>query len=115
MADDIAVARDVRVVVFEGNYCCLARAPWAAAAALMDERWFVDVPFDVARRRLVRRHVEAGIAHDEDEAMRRAEENDLVNGKEIVENRVEIDEMIRSVEDSDWAPEEQDGKESGGT
>lgn len=115
MADDIAVGRATRVVLLEGNYCCLARAPWDAAAALMDERWFVDVDFAVARRRLVRRHVVAGIARDEDEAARRADENDLVNGKEIVENRVDVDEVIRSVEDEEWAPEKQDEEASGGS
>jgi len=78
----------------------------------MDERWFVDVDFDVARARLVARHVKAGIARDEEDAARRADENDLVNGREIVENRVDVDEVIRSVEDEEWAPEKQDAEES---
>ena len=97
----------MRIVVFEGNYCALDKEPWSEAARLMDEVWFVDVGFDVARRRLVKRHVAAGIAADEEEAGRRADENDLVNGREIVENRVEVCEIIKSVEDSTWAPEKQ--------
>ena len=35
--------------------------------------------FEVARKRLVRRHVKAGIAADETQADVRARENDLVN------------------------------------
>ncbi|KAI0179525.1 phosphoribulokinase/uridine kinase [Hypoxylon sp. FL1284] len=100
--DDIAVAPDHRVVVLEGNYVCLDRAPWREAAGLVDERWFVRVAEDVARERLVRRHVAAGIAKDEDEARRRADENDLENGRQIVRERVEVDEEVESREDTTW-------------
>ncbi|KAI0012660.1 P-loop containing nucleoside triphosphate hydrolase protein [Xylariaceae sp. FL0662B] len=104
-ADDIAIRPRHRVVVFEGNYVCLDREPWRSAAALMDQRWFVDVDLDTARRRLVRRHVRAGIARDEDEARRRADENDLVNGEQIVRERVHVHEVIVSREDVSWKHE----------
>jgi pantothenate kinase len=108
VADDIAIAPAQRVVVFEGNYCALDAGPWGQAARLMDELWFVEVEFGRARERLVRRHVAAGIARDEEEAGRRADENDLVNGKEIVEKRVEgITEVVVSKEDEEWTPEKQ--------
>ena len=68
----------------------------------MDELWFVEVDFGVARKRLVKRHVEAGIAADEEEAGRRADENDLVNGREIVEGRLEVQEVVVSREDEGW-------------
>ncbi len=74
----------------------------------MDELWFVEVDFQVAKSRLIHRHVKAGIAKDEEEAAKRAEENDLVNGKEIIENRLPIDEMVTSVEDEEWKPERQE-------
>ncbi|KAI8934179.1 hypothetical protein NX059_008929 [Plenodomus lindquistii] len=105
--NDIPIAPSVRIVIFEGNYCALDEEPWREAAGLMDERWFVEVGFEVARERLVRRHVAAGIARDEVEAGRRADENDLVNGREIVEKRLEVSEVVRSVEDEGWAPEGQ--------
>lgn len=106
--DDIAIAPSVRVCLLEGNYTALDREGWREAAALMDERWVVEVEFDVARERLARRHVAAGIARDREEGYQRADENDLVNGKEIVENRVEgIDEVVISKEDAEWAPEKQ--------
>ncbi|KAF1937560.1 P-loop containing nucleoside triphosphate hydrolase protein [Clathrospora elynae] len=105
--NDIAIAASVRIVIFEGNYCSLDKEPWKEAAALMDELWFVDVDFDVARKRLVYRHVKAGIAKDEEEAGKRADENDLINGKEIVESRLDVHELIKSQEDKEWAPEQQ--------
>ncbi|KAI0406540.1 P-loop containing nucleoside triphosphate hydrolase protein [Xylaria palmicola] len=104
-AGDIAVRPGHRIVVFEGNYVLLDREPWREAAGLMDERWFADVDFSVARRRLVARHVAAGIAGDEDEAGRRADENDLVNGRQIVENRTHVHEIIVSRDDEKWKHE----------
>lgn len=100
--DDIAIPTTVRAVFFEGNYLSLDKVPWNRAAALMDELWFVQVDFEVARKRLVRRHVEAGIARDEEEADRRAMENDLVNGREIVDCRMEVQEVVKSVWDDRW-------------
>ena len=106
VADQIAVGPRQRIVLFEGNYVCLDKAPWnrAASPAYMDERWFVEVDFAVARKRLIRRHVAAGIAANEAEAAKRADENDLLNGAEIVANKVSpIDETIFSQEDASWA------------
>lgn len=114
VADDIAIAPSVRLIFFEGNYLSLNRSPWKDAAEMMDELWFVDVDFDVARNRLIYRHVKAGIARDEEEAGRRADENDLVNGREILDSRLEVHEVIQSRDDKTWAPEKQgvgDGKD----
>ncbi|KAJ2980649.1 hypothetical protein NUW58_g6891 [Xylaria curta] len=69
------------------------------------ERWFVDVDFEVARRRLVVRHVKAGIASDEEEARKRADENDLVNGRQIVDNRTHVHEVVVSRDDEKWRHE----------
>ncbi|KAI1438380.1 P-loop containing nucleoside triphosphate hydrolase protein [Xylaria sp. CBS 124048] len=103
--NDIAIYPTHRIVVFEGNYVVLDKEPWRAAAELMDERWFVEVEFEVARRRLVVRHMLAGIAKDEGEARRRADENDLVNGRQIVENRVHVHEVVVSRDDERWRHE----------
>lgn len=102
--NDIPIEPTHRIVVFEGNYVALDKAPWRDAAALMDEIWFVEVDLVVARRRLAKRHVAAGIAKDEEEGDRRAVENDLPNGEEIIANRLKhVDEVIVSREDGAWA------------
>ncbi|KAJ5304761.1 uncharacterized protein N7443_004421 [Penicillium atrosanguineum] len=100
--DDIPIPATSRVVFFEGNYLSLNKEPWSQAAKLMDELWFVDVDFEIARKRLIRRHVKAGIARDEEEADKRARENDLVNGREIVDNRLVVQEVVSSIYDPAW-------------
>ncbi|KAL5397841.1 hypothetical protein PMIN06_010754 [Paraphaeosphaeria minitans] len=105
VADDIAIAPSIRIIIFEGNYLSLDKPPWKYAAAMMNELWFVEVDREVARNRLIYRHVRAGIADDEVSAARRADENDLVNGKEIIENRLDVHEIVASKDDDDWKPE----------
>jgi hypothetical protein len=70
----------------------------------MDELWFVDVAMDLAVARLVKRHVASGISPDPGHARIRALESDMRNGKEILEYRLPVQEMIRSVEDDSWKP-----------
>ncbi|KAL1902965.1 hypothetical protein Sste5346_000877 [Sporothrix stenoceras] len=106
VAGSISIGPRQRIVIFEGNYVCLDKEPWRTAsdAQHMDERWFVDVDFTVARKRLIKRHVAAGIAADAEAAAARADENDLVNGAEIVAGLVAaIDETIVSREDASWS------------
>lgn len=100
----IEVPREARVVIFEGNYLLLNQKPWSDAAKLMDLSFFVRVPFDTAKARLVPRHVAAGIAATEAEAVQRVMENDLVNGKMIEEllNEDEVDQIVESLEDAEW-------------
>jgi pantothenate kinase len=103
--NDIPILPTTRVVIFEGLYLNLEKNPWKEAAGLMDELWFVDVDFEVARRRVVERHVRTGVTATREEAERRVAENDLVNGEEIVRCRIkDIDEIISSREDDTWKP-----------
>ncbi|KAJ6788412.1 hypothetical protein PWT90_04693 [Aphanocladium album] len=102
--DDIVIAPTQRIVVVEGNYVALNADVWREAAAFFDELWFVEVDFDRARERLGPRHVKAGIVTTLEDGYKRADENDLVNGKEIVDNKMPIDEVILSTEDEQWAP-----------
>lgn len=107
VADDIPIPPTARVIVFEGNYLSLRKGHWKEAAEIMDELWFVEVDVDIARRRLARRHVEAGIAKDMEAARRRVDENDMVNGKEILAKRLPVQELVISKEDDSWKPEAQ--------
>ena len=104
---DIPIHPTARVIVFEGNYLSLNRGEWKEAAELMDELWFVEVDFLTARNRLVARHIQSGIAKDELEAGKRADENDLINGKDIVDGRLAVQEVVVSKEDEKWIPKAQ--------
>ncbi|ROS76822.1 nucleoside/nucleotide kinase family protein [Cellulomonas sp. PhB143] len=61
VAGAVRVDREVRVVVVEGNYLLLGER-WAPVRDLLDETWFVDLPDDVRRARLVARHTAHGKA-----------------------------------------------------
>lgn len=103
--DNISIPATSRILVFEGNYLALNKTPWDEIARLMDERWFVDVEEETAGKRLVPRHLKAGIATNEEDAWKRVRGNDLVNGREITSNRVDVDEVVISKEDDRWRPE----------
>ncbi|QPH05384.1 hypothetical protein C2857_003139 [Epichloe festucae Fl1] len=103
--DDVSVLPTHRIVILEGNYLALDKDVWRDAASLFDELWFVQVDFEVARKRLRERHVRAGIAKTVEEGDRRAVENDLVNGGEITKYRLAVDEVVQSREDGSWVHE----------
>ncbi|KAA8893983.1 P-loop containing nucleoside triphosphate hydrolase protein [Sphaerosporella brunnea] len=93
-----------RILIFEGNYLSLsAPEEWRPVADAFDERWFVEVDEDVAKRRLAKRHVAAGICSTLEEGLQRAEGNDIPNGRFLRENRVEVDKILRSEEDEGFA------------
>ena len=105
--DDIPIHPTMRIIIFEGNYLSLNKTPWNEAASLMDELWFVKVDESVAKRRLIERHVRTGVTENEEAAAKRAEESDLLNGKEIIEGGLEVSEIVISREDEGWKPEKQ--------
>ncbi|CAG9998098.1 unnamed protein product [Clonostachys byssicola] len=102
---DIVIQEATRIVIVEGLYVSLDEPVWRDAAKLLDDIWFVNVDFEVARRRLRERHVRAGIVKDLEEGDRRALENDLVNGKEIVDKKLPVSEIIQSRDDGSWVHE----------
>jgi pantothenate kinase len=66
-----------RIIVVEGLYTLLSIEPWCQGGKLFDERWFIDVDVVEARRRLIDRHVVTGVAKDREEAVTRADTNDM--------------------------------------
>lgn len=63
--DAIRVDPAARVIVVEGNYLLLATPPWDRVRPLLDAVWYLDVPRELARRRLARRHMDGGRAERE--------------------------------------------------
>jgi pantothenate kinase len=68
VAGSIPVTPEHRLVVTEGNYLLDDDEPWQAVRAQLDEVWFIDVPRDERRRRLIARHVTFGKSLEEAEA-----------------------------------------------
>lgn len=73
-----------QVIILEGLYLLLAQPHWAEISSLVDLCWFVDVDASVARERLARRHLQAGIVLSLEDGLLRADTNDLPNGQEIL-------------------------------
>ena len=57
-------------------------------------RWFVDAPEEVAKERVVLRHLAAGIETSRAAAEKRVEGNDILNGRHIREKLIEPDLVI---------------------
>ncbi|KAF5596661.1 panthothenate kinase uridine kinase-related [Fusarium subglutinans] len=79
----IKISSRAQVVIIEGNYVLLHQDPWSRISTLVDDKWFVDVPVDIARERLASRHLRAGIETTTEAAIKRADENDIPNGEYI--------------------------------
>ncbi len=60
IAGAIAVPREVRLVITEGNYLLADRAPWTELAGLLDQVWYVDPGEELRLARLVARHIAFG-------------------------------------------------------
>jgi pantothenate kinase len=98
--DSITILPNTQIVILEGNYLLVNEGDWAQIGPLVDERWFVSVDLEDARRRVAERHVRSGIEPDMASALRRVDANDLINGQYIVEHSVGIDVIIKSREEA---------------
>ncbi len=104
--DDISISPTARIIIFEGLYTALDEPGWRDAHALMDETWFVDADIPTAIQRVAKRNFAAGITKTFEESMARVEKSDMKNGREVVEKRLPVQEIVPSVEDESWKSEE---------
>ncbi|RCK65710.1 hypothetical protein Cantr_01188 [Candida viswanathii] len=84
--DDIVIEPEIDIVILEGNYVSLKDEHWNKIGGFVDDTWFIQTPEDLLRERLIKRHLEAGIASNEQEAIERAEGSDMDNGRYIIAN-----------------------------
>ncbi len=83
------LAADCDTVLVEGNYLLLGRKPWDQLREEWDFSVSLDVPMPVLRERLVNRWLNHGLTHED--AVKRAEGNDIPNAENIVQNGFEAD------------------------
>jgi pantothenate kinase len=88
-AAEIAIGPQVRVVVTEGNYLLLAEQPWRQVRACLDAVWYVTVPGNVSRDRLVRRRI--GLGQPASEAVAWADGSDRRNAELVAGSRSRAD------------------------
>ncbi|MDM0077427.1 nucleoside/nucleotide kinase family protein [Variovorax sp. J2P1-59] len=93
IAGAIAVLPQTQLVITEGNYLLLDEGPWAGAAALLDEVWYVDVEDSLRLDRLVRRHEQFGRSRSE--ALAWVEQTDEPNARRIAATRGKAHRVVR--------------------
>lgn len=92
IAGAIAVLPSTQLVITEGNYLLHDAGPWAGAAAMLDEVWYVDIDDAVREERLVRRHQQFGRSAEEARAW--VESTDAPNARLIAATRVRAHHML---------------------
>lgn len=98
---DIEIARagarlipsSVRVIVCEGNYLLLNRAPWDSLRPLFDVTVMIEVPEDELRRRLTRRWENYKLSPEE--IAWKLDGNDLPNGRMVMAESAPADLVVR--------------------
>ena len=83
------VALQHRIVLVEGNYLLLDQTPWSDLHKLFDVRIFLQVPEEVLLQRLVQRWIDHD--HTREQALARAESNDLPNARLVSELVLDAD------------------------
>ena len=76
------IGPEARLILAEGNYLLLNRAPWPSLRPQFDLTIRIEVPEDELRRRLTRRWIGYGLT--EAEIAFKLDENDLPNGRLII-------------------------------
>ncbi|KAI0380616.1 P-loop containing nucleoside triphosphate hydrolase protein [Hypomontagnella monticulosa] len=96
----LTVDKDVEVCIIEGNYLLCGEDPWREIAELVDDRWLVNADPALARKRVAARHLAAGIETTMEAALKRTDENDLVNGRFVMETSLgRYDLLIESLQE----------------
>ena len=94
-----------KIVIVEGNYLLLSESPWNLLRInVFDEGWFLYVPLEECKRRVLKRHSQV-MKMTREESMWRVLTNDGPNA-ELVNNE-SIDNANRIIEIRDRAPEDQ--------
>ncbi len=93
IADAFTVAPATRLVLVEGLYLLHPADDFAPVGQFFDERWFLDVPWQIARERLVTRH-RAAWNWSRAQAEKRVEENDARNAELVWQTRVAADRLV---------------------
>ncbi|CAH6722038.1 hypothetical protein CLIB1444_08S00452 [[Candida] jaroonii] len=79
---------EAEILLVEGLYVLLNIDPWNQISQYLDDSWFINVDLDVARDRVAKRHVEAGIEPTIEKAYQRVDSNDIINAHLIMDNSI---------------------------
>lgn len=87
------IGPEARLILAEGNYLLLDQDPWRSLQRQFDVTVMIDVPEAELRRRLRGRWEGYGLSEDEIDF--KLEQNDLPNGRQVVQSSVIPDYILR--------------------
>ena len=87
------VQPEVKTLIVDGNYLLLTEGPWAGIRPLLDYAIFLDVPRDLVKARLLKRHAEEGL-FTEERNRAHIERNDLPNYDLVQQSQDRADVVI---------------------
>lgn len=90
------IAPEVPLIIVEGNYLLLQDPPWSGLAPLFDLSVMIDVPEPLLAKRLRARW--AHYAMRDADIMRKLEDNDLPNGRNVRQNSRVADHVLHQNE-----------------
>jgi pantothenate kinase len=97
--DETVIQPETSIVILDGNYLLLDEDKWRDLSLCLDFKIFVNINPWMARDRVVKRHVAAGIEPDLQRAQARFDSNDLLNGQLIRSKRLSCDVVVESISD----------------
>lgn len=97
--DAFTVPAATRLLVVEGNYLLLSMAPWWRVRPLLDRAIYVEIPREMVRARLMKRHAEEGL-FSEERNRAHIERVDLPNYDLVVRSRPQADIAISLITES---------------
>jgi pantothenate kinase len=96
--DAFTVPATARLLVVEGNYLLLATAPWWRVKPLLDRAIYFEIPVEMVRTRLMKRHAEEGL-FTEERNRAHIDRVDLVNYDTVQRSRPRADIAIDLIVD----------------
>ena len=90
----IEVPRCAKIILAEGNYLLLDQSPWRQLQPLFDMTVSLSVPIAILKKRLIQRWLDHGLSPDQ--ALLRAESNDLPNARLVVDHSMAADSVINN-------------------
>lgn len=97
IANAISIGPETPVVIIEGNYLLLNVAPWVSLKKMFAASVFVAPTHDTLRTRLLKRWLDHGLKPDD--AMQRADENDMRNAEYVLGHSMSADLTLLQSED----------------
>ncbi|KAF0526960.1 P-loop containing nucleoside triphosphate hydrolase protein [Gigaspora margarita] len=98
--NDIKISPSHKLVILEGLYLHLKEPPiWRSIASQMHELWGLHIDREIAKKRIIKRHIQSHITETEEQAIFRVENNDMVNANYILENSLTPTRTVISVDE----------------